>query len=92
MKDLILNELNRLKGMNYRNGFNDSVLSHVCCALGNKYEAGPAKEMWSAICCGNRNYIAETYGQDVQDLYNEVDEMAKGEGAFVMPEWGTRGT
>jgi len=92
MKDLIVNELNRLIEIDYRNGFNDSVLSNVCGAIGNKYEAGPAREMWNAICCGNRNYIAEVYGQDVQDLYNEVEEMAKSEGAFVMPAWGTKGT
>lgn len=94
MKELIVNELNRLKEIDYRNGFNDSVLSKVCDVLGNHYERNtPASDFWNAACCGRgEKYITETYGAEVYALYNEVSEMAAGEGCFVMPDWGTRGT
>lgn len=92
-REIILNKLNELKAKDYRVGFDDSVLNQICNAIGNKYERGTeASELWTKICCGYRTYIAETYGQDVQDLYNDVDKMSHKEGAFVMPDWGTYGT
>lgn len=88
MKDLIETELNRLKEINYRTGFNDSVLSHICEVL----DPVDSRKLWNKICCGSHTYIAETYGQDTQDLYDEVTTMSNGEGCFVMASWGTRGT
>jgi len=92
-RDVILNVLNGLKAQDFREGFEDTVLYRVCRALGNHRERGtPSSELWNAECCGREEYIAETYGEDVDALFREVKAMASGEGAFVMPSWGTYGT
>lgn len=78
--------LNKLKESNYREGFNDSVLSILCNELNDK-------TLWSKVCCGHgAEYITETYGDDAYSLYEEVVDLSKQKGAFVMPSWGTKGT
>ena len=76
----------KLKESNYRQGFADSVLSILCDELDDQ-------TLWSKVCCGyGKDYITETYGEDAYSLYEEVDELSKQEGAFVMPAWGIKGT
>lgn len=85
MSDFI-SVLNKLKQSNYREGFADTVLSILCDELDDQ-------TLWSKACCGyGKEYITETYGEDAYSLYEEVVELSKQEGAFVMPSWGTKGT
>lgn len=84
MKDFV-SILNNLKKQEYREGFNDSVLSILRDELNDR-------DLWSNVCCGRgKKYITETYGDDAYSLYEEVTNLSK-QGAFVMPSWGTKGT
>lgn len=78
--------LNNLKESNYREGFNDSVLSILRDELNDR-------TLWTKVCCGcGKKYITETYGDDAYSLYEEVVNLSKQAGAFVMPSWGIKGT
>ena len=91
--NVIAETIKALDEQDYRNGFNDSVLSYCRDAL-NEFD-GSGKEFWSHMCCGRRKEAYEQFmGNDKEliDYYQQVEQQAEGPGAFVMPEWGTRGT
>lgn len=70
--------LNKLKQSNHRQGFADSVLSILRDELNDQL-------LWNKVCCGyGKEYITETYGEDAYSLYEEVVELSKQEGAFVL--------
>ena len=88
--------LAELSKQDYRQGFNDCVLSHCCDALDAEYPAD-GRVLWRLMLTGeqNRQRAFEEFfdnNQDLLDYYYEVEERSKGKGAFEMPEWGTRGT
>lgn len=90
---VLVDTLDSLRDKNYRNGFNDSVLTHCCDALEKFNGTGPA--LWSYMCCGDRQSALDEFmdsNPDILDYYDAVEKMASGSGAFVMPEWGIRGT
>jgi len=83
-----MNKLQELIDSGYREGFNDSVLTHCKIAL---QEAGfpiTADQLWSDVCCGRK----WTSDSELLAKYNEAEAESKKKGAFVMPDWGTKGT
>lgn len=90
-KEIIVSKLNELSKSNWKSGFNTSVLSEICNAVG---ETPPKGNLWTYMCCGHKEKtISEYFDGDstVMDLYNKVDKQSK-DGGFEMPEWGTYGT
>lgn len=90
---IIADTLTRLHEQDYRNGFNDSVLSFCRDALDDFDSSG--KKFWSHMCCGRRGDVFQDFmdcDKDLMDYYEHVEKQAAGPGAFEMPEWGTRGT
>lgn len=82
----------KLDAQNYRNGFNDSTGTHVQDVIQNPTDA---KQFWSAYCAygsGGENYILESLGDELFDLFDKVDTNAEKKGAFKMPSWGCSGT
>lgn len=85
--------LTELHTKDYRNGFNDSVVSHCCDTL-DEFD-GSGREFWSIMCCGYKPKAFASFfdsDQDLVDYYNTICALASGEGCFEMPSWGTRGT
>ena len=96
MKDLIVSVLIDLKNKNYREGFTDTVLHHVVNAI-REVDMEKGNRFWSYGCMlpyDKKKMIDEFMDGDesVFALYEEVEKISKGDGAFVMPEWGIRGT
>ena len=94
---LIIKEtLIRLKNSDYREGFNDSVASHIRQALYEGQSVDAGNKFWSDFCNVSKRHpkdsLIDLVGQDVYDLYLEVEESSNGPGAFKMPSWGTYGT
>lgn len=90
---VIANVLRDLDAAEYRQGFNDSVLSYCRDALIDF--DGSGSEFWSLMLRSNRDEALIKFMDNDKDLLNyfdEVDTKAAGPGAFVMPHWGTRGT
>jgi hypothetical protein len=88
VKPILMNKLQELIDSNYREGFNDSVLSHCKQALiDNGFEIA-GRQLWNDVCCGKK----WTSDSELLAKYNEAEALSKKEGCFVMPEWGTKGT
>ena len=90
-KEILMPVLQNLIDTDYRSGFEDSVLQRCRRALYNAGLVSEANQMWSNHCCG---YPLKAFDTDQELLakYNEAVEVSNREGAFVMPEWGTKGT
>lgn len=85
-----------LSKQDYRQGFNDSVLSHCCDAL-DAEDPGDGRVLWSLMLTGTQNRqraFEEFFDSDERlfEYYRWIEERSKGKGAFEMPWWGTRGT
>lgn len=92
---VIADTLVRLEQQDYRQGFEDSVLSQCRDAL-NEFD-GSGSEFWNLMLSGmhGKEQACEQFldnDEDLVDYYNQIVEMSEGPGCFVMPEWGTRGT
>ena len=96
--EIIKRVCNELIAADFCNGFEDSVIHRVRDAIAAEQGEEAARMFWSDFCCfvkGNTRKIEqllEVIDQEAIDLYLKADELANGPGAFVMPEWGTRGT
>jgi len=91
---VIADRLTQLHIQEYRNGFNDSVLSHCRDAV-EAFEPGSGREFWNQMLRGDRGEALVNFLDNDKDLLNyfdKVDKNASGPGAFEMPHWGTRGT
>lgn len=91
---IIADTLTRLDRENYRMGFNDSVLS-ICRDSIEAAEPGMGREFWNQMLTGGRVKAFENFlesDQDLLDYFDEVEGKSHGEGCFVMPAWGTKGT
>lgn len=77
----------------YREGFNDGVIFRVRSAL---YDAGYSTEamnFWNDFCCFYDDKIPsliEKWGEDVVTVFATAHKLSRGEGRFVMPEWGVK--
>lgn len=90
-KEIIVSKLNELSKSNWKAGFDTSVLSEICRAIG---ETPPKGNLWSYMCCGYKEKVVAGYfdgDNSIMELYNEVDKNSK-DGGFEMPQWGTYGT
>ena len=93
-REIVLNTLNHLREINYRNGYSQTVFDKVVNAL-NEYDPQVARRFYNLKLTGsNRTLVHEILGDDasILDLYEEVFKEANGPGSFQMPDWGTRGT
>ena len=101
--DIICQVLARLEAEDYRSGFNDTVLTHICAGVNEKFP-GMYWIMWNDCCMIEYKYkenpesvrdMVSKYMDDdwgLMERWYRVDRQAEQEGAFVMPEWGTHGT
>ena len=90
---VIANKLKQLDIREYRMGFNDGVLNECREAL-NEFD-GSGDVFWNKMLTSNKDFATANYfdnDQDLLDYFTEVDEKSRGPGAFVMPQWGTKGT
>ena len=93
-REIVLNTLNHLREINYRNGYYKTVFDKVMDAL-NEYDPNVARKFYDLKLTGcNTSLVEDLLDGDwsILDLYEQVFEEANGPGSFQMPEWGTRGT
>ena len=104
-RQIISDTLDHLVSNDYREGFNDTVLSHLCMNV-NKHFPNLYWIMWNDCCMVEYHYtqnpshnhvqmVAEKYLDNdwkLMEHWVNVHNMARGKGSFVMPEWGTQGT
>jgi len=90
---IIINTCEDLIDSDYREGFNDGVIFRVRQAL---YDAGYSTEamnFWNDFCCFS-DYKIESlcgkWGEDVVSTFASAHKLSRGEGRFVMPEWGVK--
>ena len=105
-RQVISDTLDNLEAINYRDGFNATVLTHLCAGM-NVLFPNMYWIMWNECCMVEYDYtergpnshqvqtVLEKYldnDMDLMERWVRVHTAAAGQGAFEMPEWGTRGT
>ena len=105
-REIISDTLDHLEAIDYRNGFNDTVLTHLCAGINAQF---PNMHwiMWNDCCMVEYAYtergpnshqvkmVVEKYldnDWDLMERWVRVHTVAGGKGAFEMPSWGTYGT
>lgn len=104
-RQIISDTLDHLESIDYREGFNDSVLSKLCDSVNEQFP-NMRWVMWSDCCMVEYSYSKNPSSSQVQlvvekyldndwklmERWVAIEKVASGEGSFVMPEWGTYGT
>lgn len=88
---IIIDTCQDLIDSDFRNGFEDTVLYRVREALMDAGYSKEAFDFWCDFCVFYEKKalrLAEKWGQDIVEVYGQAHNMAKGQGCFVMPEWG----
>lgn len=90
-----MNLFQEMINKDFRMGFEDSALHRAWRELDKNGFKG--MEFWNDFCNVDRTdyripKLLEKYGTELVNKYLEIHEMERGEGRFIMPDWGTYGT
>lgn len=98
--EIIIQVSKQLIQEDFRDKFEESVLSNIREVVHDQLGTEAAQTVWSDLCvfshsfCQESHYnqLCKTYSVEAMDIYLEATRVAAQEGAFEMPSWGTLGT